>query len=69
MTQARNDLPASASIAKSALGRNDPLLQELWAAKATLNAAADYQVCRLAAQAAEFDLDAALARLASQASH
>lgn len=69
MTQTRNDLPADPSTTRSALGRNDPLLQDLWAAKAELNAAADYQVGRLAAQAAEFDLDAVLASLASQASH
>jgi len=45
------------------LGRSDPLLQELWAIKAALNAQADYSVEKLAEQARQFDLDATLSRL------
>jgi hypothetical protein len=51
------------------LGRNDPLLQELWETKAALNAAAAYSVARLAEQAERFDLDATIARLRQQARH
>ena len=50
-------------------GRGDPLLQELWAAKAALNAAAGYDVAKLAQQASRFDLDAVLARLRQQINH
>jgi hypothetical protein len=50
------------------LGRNDPLLQELWETKAALNAAA-YSVARLAEQAERFDLDATIVRLRQQARH
>lgn len=48
------------------LGRTDPLLQELWAIKAALNAQAGYSVEKLAEQARQFDLDATLARLHQQ---
>jgi hypothetical protein len=51
------------------LGRGDPLLQELWDAKAALNAAAGYSVKRVAEQAGRFDLDATLARLRQQVNH
>ncbi len=51
------------------LGRGDPLLQELWAAKAALNAAAGYSAARLAEQANAFDLQATLAQLKRDASH
>lgn len=51
------------------LGRDDPLLQELWAAKAALNAAAGYSVKQLAEQAGRFDLDATLALLRQQMNH
>ncbi len=51
------------------LGRDDPLLQELWAAKAALNAAAGYDVAQLADRANRFDLEATLALLRQQASH
>ena len=45
------------------LGIEDPLLQELWAIKADLNAAAGYSVERLAVEANKFDLESKLARL------
>jgi hypothetical protein len=45
------------------LGVEDPLLQELWAIKADLNAAAGYSVEKLAVEANTFDLDAKLASL------
>ena len=48
------------------LGRNDPLLQELWAIKASLNASAEYRVEKLVEQANNFDLDAKLATLQQQ---
>lgn len=51
------------------LGRNDPLLQELWLAKATFNAAADYSVEKLAEMANRFDLEATLSRLRQQVTH
>ena len=47
----------------SRLGLNDPLLQELWAVKATMNAEADYSIHELAEQARQFDLEATLTRL------
>lgn len=51
------------------LGRDDPLLQELWAVKAALNAAAGYDVAQIAEQANRFDLEATLALLRQQANH
>ncbi|MBK6999087.1 MAG: hypothetical protein IPH35_03630 [Rhodoferax sp.] len=45
------------------LGREDPVLQELWAVKAALNAEAGYSVAKLAEQARQFDLEATIARL------
>lgn len=45
------------------LGRNDPILQELWAVKAAMNAEAGYSIAKLAEQARNFDLDATIARL------
>ena len=50
-------------------GRDDPLLQELWLAKASLNAAADYNVERLAEMANRFDLEATLVRLKQHVNH
>lgn len=50
-------------IGTARLGIQDPLLQELWAIKADLNAAAGYSVERLAVEANKFDLEAKLARL------
>ena len=51
------------------LGHDDPLLQDLWAAKAALNAAAGYSVERVAEQANRFDLEATLALLRQQVNH
>lgn len=45
------------------LGRNDPILQELWAVKAALNAEAGYSIEKLAEMANSFDLEATIARL------
>jgi len=53
----------------SRLGRNDPLLQELWATKAAMNAASGYSIEKLAQQARAFDLEVTLARLRKQAGH
>jgi hypothetical protein len=57
-----NSIPAPVELV-SRSGRNDPLLQELWHAKAMLNASADYNIDRLVARAVSFDLDAELIRL------
>lgn len=51
------------------LGRNDPLLQELWAIKAAMNAGAGYSVEKRAAQSRAFDLESTLAHLRRQAGH
>lgn len=53
----------------SRLGRGDPLLQELWAVKAAMNAEAGYSVEKRAAQSRAFDLEATLSRLRHQANH
>ncbi len=53
----------------SRLGRGDPLLQELWAVKATMNAESGYSIHKLAEQARLFDLDATLAQLRQQIGH
>ena len=45
------------------LGRTDPLLQDLWAIKAALNAQAGDSVEKLAEQARQFYLVATLAQL------
>lgn len=60
---------AAVTVASSRLGRNDPLLQELWAVKATLNAESGYSIQKLAEQARQFDLDATLARLRQLVGH
>lgn len=59
--------PQAGKLAR--LGRDDPLLQELWDAKAALNAAAGYSVKQLAEQAERFDLEATLTRLRQQINH
>ena len=51
------------------LGREDPLLQELWRIKAALNAEAEFSVERLAERAAGFDLDVAIASLRRELAH
>lgn len=67
MTISNTSEPVAAKVGR--LGREDPLLQELWAAKAALNVAAGYDVARLAETANRFDLDATLARLRQLAGH
>lgn len=62
----RHEEIAPATEKPARLGRADPLLQELWATKAALNAQAGYSVEKLAEQARQFDLDATLARLRQQ---
>lgn len=61
--------PDSVAPPASRLGRNDPLLQELWAIKAALNAEAGYSVEKRAAHARAFDLEATLARLRQPVAH
>lgn len=61
--------PDAAAEPPPRLGRNDPLLQELWAIKATMNAGAGYSIGKRAAQSRTFDLEATLARLRQQAAH
>jgi len=48
------------------LGREDPVLQELWAVKAALNAEASYSIEKLTERARNFDMKATVARLQSQ---
>lgn len=49
------------------LGREDPILQELWAVKAAMNAEAGYSIAKLAEQARQFDLEATMERLKREA--
>ncbi|MBK6999120.1 MAG: hypothetical protein IPH35_03805 [Rhodoferax sp.] len=50
------------------LGRHDPILQELWAVKAALNAEAGYSIDKLIERANSFDLEATIARLKREVS-
>ena len=52
-----------ATLKPARLGREDPILQELWAVKATMNAESGYSIAKLAEQARQFDLEATIARL------
>jgi hypothetical protein len=63
------ELTPSPAVAASRFGRNDPLLQELWASKATLNAEANYRIDQLLARTQAFDLDSELKRLVEAAAH
>ncbi|HLA34186.1 MAG TPA: hypothetical protein VJ001_04885 [Rhodocyclaceae bacterium] len=69
MTLPRENIPIESTMSPSRLGRNDPLLQKLWAAKAELNASENYRVDSLAAKAASFDIDAAIDRLSKKSNH
>ena len=71
MTTATNMTPPYAAPPHNTarLGVNDPLLQELWAVKATMNAEADYSIHELAEQARQFDLEATLRRLRQLVGH
>lgn len=69
MNQIIDGISADQPDGASKLGRGDPLLQELWAAKAALNAAADYRIEQLADQAASFDINAVLAQLNEKTRH
>jgi hypothetical protein len=61
--------PAATTQETARLGLNDPLLQELWAVKATMNAETGYSIHKLAEQAREFDLEATLTRLRQLVGH
>lgn len=63
MTTLLQDTPKQATFTPPRLGREDPLLRELWAIKAEMNAAEDFQVERLALRAREFDFNATLTAL------
>jgi hypothetical protein len=69
MTLPRADVPLEPTVRTHRLGRDDPLLQELWAAKADMNAAAGYDVARLVETANGFDLETTVALLRRQAGH
>lgn len=69
MTQIINGTTVEQPDGTAKLGRGDPLLQELWSAKAALNAAADYRIEQLADQAASFDINAVLAQLNDKTRH
>lgn len=49
------------------VGRDDPILQELWQVKAKINSEANYDVAVLAAQARALDVDELLRRLGGDA--
>lgn len=66
MTNPANQLLPMAAP-RPRLGRNDPILQELWAVKAAMNAEAGYSIAKLAEQARQFDLEATIARLKREA--
>lgn len=72
MTHATNmtqQTTVAATLDSARLGRNDPLLQELWEVKATMNAESGYSVPKLAEQARQFNLEATLTRLRQLAGH
>ncbi len=49
------------------LGRDDPILQELWAVKAAMNAEAGYSIEKLIERTHRFDLVATIDRLKHEA--
>lgn len=49
------------------IGRNDPVLKELWAVKAQINKEAGYDVGRLVEQAQALDIEALMRRVAESA--
>ena len=55
--------PVSATHNTARLGCNDPLLQELWAIKATMNAESGYSIQKLAEHARQFNLEETLTYL------
>ncbi|MDP2794683.1 MAG: hypothetical protein Q8O25_11510 [Sulfurisoma sp.] len=57
---------SGATPKRTRLGREDPILQELWAVKAALNAEAGYSIEKLVERANNFDLEATIARLRKQ---
>ena len=59
--------PTSDVQTPTRLGRNDPTLQELWAVKAAMNAAAGHQVDKIIERTRRFDLAATLDRLKREA--
>lgn len=61
-TQPQTQLPPQESP-RPRLGRNDPILQELWAVKAALNAEAGYSIDKIIERTRRFDLEATIARL------
>jgi hypothetical protein len=61
--------PVSATYNTARLGLNDPLLQELWAVKAAMNAESGYSIHKLAEQAREFNIDATLTHLHQLVGH
>ncbi len=63
MTTLLQDAPQQAPRPLPRLGREDPLLRELWAIKAEMNAAEEFQVERLAQRAREFDFNTTLTAL------
>lgn len=71
MTQAIDTTETKGAVTEptSRLGRNDPLLQELWSVKAAMNAGSGYSVEKRAVQSRAFDLEATLVRLRQQATH
>lgn len=60
------ETPSSTPPKRTRLGREDPILQELWSVKAALNAEAGYSIEKLVERANDFDLEATIARLQKQ---
>ncbi len=59
--------PQNSSETIRLLGRNDPLLQELWETKALFNLEAGYSIQQLSEKANGFNLNQALEQLQSVA--
>lgn len=61
------DTLTSSTPKRIRLGREDPILQELWAVKAAMNAEAGYSIEKLIERANSFDLAATIERLKREA--
>ena len=61
--------PVSVKQNTGRLGCNDPILQELWAIKAKMNAESGYSIQQLAKQARQFNLKETLTHLHQEFHH
>jgi hypothetical protein len=60
-------MPHTSDIERLPLGKNDPILQELWKHKAQINAESNYDVKVLAERARMIDVDEVARQLARAA--